>query len=74
MSAVPDYFGTICTRLLIKNKKQWFSGGHFVLFDDHENHFFYFSQYEDKIFSKYSGTAEISKTVSGLLIEEKLWS
>ena len=27
-----------------------------------------------KIVPKYSGTADISKTVSGLLIEEKLWS
>ena len=27
-----------------------------------------------KIISKYAGTAVISKTVFGLLIEEKLWS
>ena len=58
----------------MKNKKEWFSGEHFVAFKDHESHFFIFLNKRIKIIPKYSGTAEISKTVSGLLIEEKLWS
>ena len=36
--------------------------------------FFIFLNKWVKIVPKYSGTVDISKTASGLLIEEKLWS
>ena len=51
ISAVPDYFCTTFIRLLrkIKNGDFWWA---LSLFDDHENHYFLFSQKADKSYTE----------------------
>ena len=71
ISAIPEYFGLTFTRLLRKLKKLVF-GGHLSFLTIMKTVIFYFHKKRIKIIPKYLGTADVSKTVSGLLFGEKL--
>ena len=73
ISAVAEYFGTLFNPLFTKIKKSVFHDPQKVQNDHQKTIFLIFRDKWIKIVPTYSGTAEISKTVFGLLIEEKLW-
>ena len=74
ISAVTEYFGTIFIRLLRKIKNIGFLVNILSYFAVMKNTFFIFLNKGLKSSPKYSVTADISKTISGLLIGEKLRS
>ena len=74
ISTVPEYSGTIFICLLRKIKKNGFLVNILSFLTIMKFTFFIFLNKRIEIIPKYSGTADISKTVSGLLIGEKLWS
>ena len=74
ISAVPEYFGIHFSLVLRKIKKVFFMIVKKDKMFTRKTLFFIFLNKRLQIVPKHSGTAEISKTVSGLSIEEKLWS
>ena len=73
ISAVAEYFGTIFNTLLGKKKKSVFLDPQKGQNAHQKTIFLIFLNKRIRIVPTYSGTADISKTVSGLRIEEKLW-
>ena len=73
ISAVAEYFGTLFNPLFRKIKKSVFHDTQKFQNDHQKTIFFIFRNKRIRIVPKYSGTADISKTVCGLTIEEKLW-
>ena len=73
ISAAPEYVGTLFIRLLRKIKKSCFHDSQKAQIPTRKPLFFIFLNKRIKIVPKYSGTADISKTVTGLLIGTILW-
>ena len=72
-SAVPEYFGTIFIRLLRKIKNHGFLLGICPFWRSWKPLRLNFHHVQMKVVPKYSGTADISKKVTGLIIGEKQW-
>ena len=71
MSAVPEYFDIIFIRVLRKIKKVFFMIVKKDKMLTRKPLFFIFPNKRVQLVPKYSGTAKVSKTVSGLIIKEK---
>ena len=72
ISAAPEYFGTVFIRLLRKINKSGVHDSRVGQIPTRKPLFFIFFNKWMKMVPKYSGITDISKTVTGLLIGEKL--